>query len=74
MIDKDLLKLRESGQLSNLYRRGFINSSVIRSIDIASQVEMYQQTGMKKTKAALKVANDLKVSRATIFNALKRCV
>ncbi len=57
--------------LEELYRKGFINASVINYKNIINKVDQMKATGMNKSSAVKYVADMQKITIQTVYKALK---
>lgn len=60
--------------LAELYKKGQINYSVIMFRDIKEKVNGLIKTGMSNGQAVILVAEEMNMSRQSIYNAIKKAL
>lgn len=67
-----ILSLDRSGQLLDLFKSGFISWTVLRDKDIYLTYLTHRQTGINKTQAVKRTADQFDVSDNLVWVALRK--
>lgn len=67
-----ILELDRNGQLFALFRSGFISWTVLRDKDVYLTYQMHRQTGLNKTQAVKRTADQFDVSDNLVWVALRK--
>jgi hypothetical protein len=67
-----ILELDKSGQLLELFKGGFISWTVLRDKDIYLTYLAHRQTGLNKTQAVKRTADQFDVSDNVVWVALRK--
>lgn len=67
-----ILSLDRSGQLLDLFKSGFISWTVLRDKDIYLTYLAHRQTGINKTQAVKRTADQFDVSDNLVWVALRK--
>jgi hypothetical protein len=69
-----ILELDKSGQLFELFKGGFISWTVLRDKDIYLTYLTHRQTGLNKTQAVKRTADQFDLSDNVVWVALRKMV
>jgi hypothetical protein len=67
-----ILELDKSGQLLELFKGGFISWTVLRDKDMFLTYQVHKQTGLNKTQAVKRTADQFDVSDNVVWVALRK--
>ena len=57
--------------IDELYAKGLISHKPRRDLDICEKVTQLVKGGMKNSHAVMKLAHDMRISKRTVYRALK---
>jgi hypothetical protein len=67
-----ILELDKSGQLLELFKGGFISWTVLRDKDMFLTYQVHKQTGLNKTQAVKRTADQFDLSDNVVWVALRK--
>jgi hypothetical protein len=67
-----ILEIDKSGQLLELFKGGFISWTVLRDKDMFLTYQVHKQTGLNKTQAVKRTADQFDVSDNVVWVALRK--
>jgi hypothetical protein len=67
-----IIELEKSGKLIELFKGGFISWTVLRDKDMFLTYQVHKLTGLNKTKAVKRTADQFDVSDNVVWVALRK--
>ena len=68
----DLQRYRTSGQLDELYKRGYLAPTIYRDLDVKNKIDILKATGLNITRAVKATAPDFRISISQVWRILAR--